>query len=148
LPLVNVSIEVNKKEEAMNNPNRDGQQHQGRQHDQGGQRGGQKPARVVNSRAGRTSPVSKVVSNADQKSKARQTPGLSYTDVLQLSGSFCFLIDNAFGNLRQCCVGLLFFGEGLIKQTDRAAQPQLVGPSFERAVARDFIMFDRLRCRE
>ena len=34
--------------------------------------------RVVSSRAGRTSPVNRVVSNADLKSKARQTPGLSF----------------------------------------------------------------------
>ena len=96
---------------------------------------GKNQVKVVNSRAARISLDSKVVSNADQKLKARQTPGLSFTDVLQLSGSFCFLIDNAFGNFRQCCVGLLFFSEGLVKQTDRAAQPQLVGPGFERAVA-------------
>jgi hypothetical protein len=37
--------------------------------------------RVVSSRAGRTSPVNRVVSNADLKSKARQKPGLSLLDV-------------------------------------------------------------------
>jgi len=35
------------------------------------------PVKVASSRAGRTSPVSRVVSNADLESKARQTPGLS-----------------------------------------------------------------------
>ena len=67
----------------MNNPNQDNQnqQQQGGQQDQGGQQGGQNRARVANSRAGRTSPASRVVSNADLKSKARQTPGLSFLDV-------------------------------------------------------------------
>jgi hypothetical protein len=56
LPLVNLSIEANKKEEAMNNPNRDGQQHQGGQHDQGGQQGGQKPGQGGQQQGGQNKP--------------------------------------------------------------------------------------------
>ena len=58
------------------------------------------PVKVASSRAGRTSPVSRVVSNADLESKARQTPGLSFGNLFQPSGSFRFLIDHAFGDLR------------------------------------------------
>ena len=59
----------------MSNPNPDNQnQQQGGQQDQGGHK--TNPAKVASSKAGRTSPVSKVVSNADLKSKARQSPGL------------------------------------------------------------------------
>jgi len=59
------------------------------------------PAKVASSRAGRTSPVSKVVSSADLKSKARQTPGLFFAEKLSAnSGGFRLLIDHAFGDLR------------------------------------------------
>ena len=59
------------------------------------------PAKVVSSRAGRTSPVSKVVSSADPKSKARQTPGFFFAEKLPAnSGGLRFLVDYAFGDLR------------------------------------------------
>ena len=68
----------------MSNPNPDNQnQQQGGQQDQGGQQGGQNkrqggsrtsPAKVASSRAGRTSPDSKVVS-ADLNLKARHIAG-------------------------------------------------------------------------
>jgi hypothetical protein len=53
------------------------------------------PVKVGSSRAGKTNPASKVVSSADPKIKARQTPGLSYD-----SGGFRFLIDHAFSDFR------------------------------------------------
>ena len=55
--------------------------------------------RVVSSRAGRTSPVNRVVSNADLKSKARQSRAFPFGSLFQPSGSFRFLIDHAFGDL-------------------------------------------------
>ena len=64
----------------MNNPGQDdqNQQQQGGQQDQGGQQGGRSPVRAASSRAGRTSPVSKVVSNADINLKARHFAGPSF----------------------------------------------------------------------
>ena len=85
----------------MNNPNQNdqNQQQQGGQQDQGGQQGGR--AKAASSRVGRTSPVSKVVSSADLKSKARQTPGLFSAEKRCVkSGGFGFLIDHTFGDFR------------------------------------------------
>jgi hypothetical protein len=57
-------------------------------------------ARVVNSRAGRTSPVNRVVSNADLKSRPGKRRAFPFGNLFQPSGSFRFLIDHAFGDLR------------------------------------------------
>ena len=88
----------------MNNPGQDdqNQQQQGGQQDQGGQQGGSRvarsPVRAASSRAGRTSPVSKVVSNADINLKARHFAGPSFYMGAAHLGRFCFLIDGAFGD--------------------------------------------------
>ena len=60
------------------------------------------PAKVASSRAGRINPVNKAVSNVDLKSKARRLNAGPFliASLLQLSGSFCLLIDHAFGDLR------------------------------------------------
>ena len=59
------------------------------------------PVKVVSSRAGRTNPVSRVVSNADLKIKGPANAGpFLGRGLFQPSGSFRFLIDHAFGDLR------------------------------------------------
>ena len=59
------------------------------------------PAKVVSSRAGRTNPVSKVVSNANFKIKgpANTGPFFCVEDHLSRLGGFPFHIDDAFRDL-------------------------------------------------
>jgi hypothetical protein len=61
LPPVGLTMEVNRTEKSMSNPNQEDNQNQQRQRgqqDQGGQQGGRNNrAKVASSRAGRTSPV-------------------------------------------------------------------------------------------
>ena len=116
----------------MNNPNPDNQnqQQQGGQQDQGGQQGGQNntgghnasPVKVASSRAGRTSPDSKVDS-AELNQRPGTSPGLCL-----MSGSllghlrgFRLQIDRAFRDLSQGRIGLLFFIESLFEKTDSVA---------------------------
>ena len=95
----------------MNNPNPNNQNedNEGGQQHQGGQQGGQQqqggqtsPAsKVASSRAGRTSLVSKVVSNANSKIKgpANTGPFLMCGVHLDRLGGFRFHVDDAFRDL-------------------------------------------------
>ena len=78
---------------------------------------------MASSKAGRTSPDSKVVS-ADLKLKARHIAGpLPYVGKLNLNSlrGFRLLIDRSFGYLSQSRVGLLFFIESLFEKPDSIA---------------------------
>src|SRR5690242_8697607 len=56
-----------------------------------------------------------------------------------------FSVDRADGQLRERIIGLLFLGERFVEKLDGVLMAELAGPSFQRAVPRNFIMFDRLR---
>ena len=83
----------------QNQDNQGGQQQQGGQN-KPGQQQGRPSSKVASSRAGRTSPVSRVVSSAEFKLKGPAFAGPSFSwKHLQRLGSFCFLIDGGFGDL-------------------------------------------------
>ena len=60
------------------------------------------------------------------------------------SGGFGVLINAAFRELRECLVGLLFLRERSVEKLDRLVKTQFGSPGFERAVAGDLIVLDRL----
>ena len=85
---------------------------------------GNSPAKVASSRAGRTSPDSKVVSNADLKLKGpahRRAFALCRKAYLNSLRGFRLLIDRAFRDLSEGRIGLLFFIESLFEKTDSIA---------------------------
>ena len=58
------------------------------------------PAKVAQQQGGQNKPGQQVVSNADLNQRPGKTPGLSFWKLTSTSGSFRFLIDHAFGDLR------------------------------------------------
>jgi hypothetical protein len=58
------------------------------------------------------------------------------------------LVDEAFRKLRQGRVGVLFFLQRRIKKPYGISKTQLIGPGFQSAVARYFVMLDGLRARQ
>src|SRR5437899_11080270 len=56
-----------------------------------------------------------------------------------------FGVDRGYCDLAQRIVRLLFFGQRLIQQLHGLVHAELVSPGLQRAIARDFVMFDGLR---
>ena len=59
-----------------------------------------------------------------------------------------FLIDDAFRNLRQGRVGVLFFLQRRVEKPYGISKTQLIGPRFQSPIARYFVMLDGLRARQ
>ena len=65
-----------------------------------------------------------------------------------LSGSLSVLIDIAFSKFRQGLIRLLFFSERAFQQPNGLIEAEFCCPRLQRTVAGDFIVLDRLGCRE
>src|SRR5262249_18784658 len=63
-------------------------------------------------------------------------------------GFFRRLVDLAFGDRAQKCVGLLFLFQRLMQQAGDLRLADLLGPGAQRAVARNLVMLRRLRGRQ
>ena len=61
------------------------------------------------------------------------------------SDPFGFLVDDRLGDLRQGFVGCFLFIQRFLEQRGRFIQTEFFGPCAQGAVARDFVVLDRLR---
>ena len=59
-------------------------------------------------------------------------------------GRFSLLVNGCLGDLCKSLVGRLFLFECFLQKSDGVAETELFGPCYERAVARDFVVLDRL----
>ena len=59
-----------------------------------------------------------------------------------------FLIDDAFRDRRQGCVGLLLLLQGGVQKPDGVSEPQLICPGLKRSVPGYLVVLDRLCGRE
>jgi len=55
------------------------------------------------------------------------------------------LVDGREGHLVQLCIGRLLLIESLLEDCSTIAAAELIGPSDQCAITRDFVMFDGLR---
>ena len=87
-------------------------------------------SKAASSRAGRTSPVSRVVSSSADKTirGPASKPGLCLFQRTKQSGRFGLLVHGGFGYLSQKSVGLLFLFESLIKKPNGIVQAKLLCP--------------------
>jgi hypothetical protein len=58
------------------------------------------------------------------------------------------LVDDAFRNLRQGRVGILFLLQCRVEKPYGISKTQLIGPRFQSPVAGYFVMLDGLRARQ
>jgi hypothetical protein len=59
-------------------------------------------------------------------------------------GRFSLLVNGCLGDLSKSLVGRLFLFECFLQKSDGVVETELFGPCYERAVARDFVVLDRL----